>query len=70
MPSDSNFLESVSVQLLHPLFVAVVVPVTFHFEKFACQVGLTHQVPQDRIIEWISAGVAWFKWRLIKERKS
>ena len=60
-PTDSNFLESTPVQLLHPLFVAVVVPVTFHSEKFDCQVGLKHQVLQDRIIEWNGPVAAWFK---------
>ena len=40
--SESGFLEAIPRQSLHPLFVAVVVPVTFYFEKLDCQVGLTH----------------------------
>ena len=58
VPIEASFLESIPVQLLHPEFLAVVVPVTSYFEKINCQVGLIHQVPQKRISEWICAKVA------------
>ena len=60
IPTESRFLEATPRQLLHPLFVAVAVPVTFYFEKFDCQVGLTHQVPEDKINKWIGPAVAQF----------
>ena len=53
IPSESRFLEAIPRQLLHPLFVSVVVPVTFYFEKLDCQVGLIHQVPENKINKWI-----------------
>ena len=58
IPSESGFLEAIPRQLLHPLFVAVAVPVTFHFEKLDCQVGLTHQVPENKINKWIGPAAA------------
>ena len=52
IPTEASFLESIPVQLLHPEFLAIVVPVTTYFEKINCQVGLIHQVPLKRFPEW------------------
>ena len=62
IPTESRFLEAIPSQLLHPLFVAVAVPVTFCFEKFDCQVGLAHQAPEGKINECVGPAAAQFKW--------